>query len=209
MDMQEPVVLGFYGESNTGKTATIVKLIKKLKEENLKVAAIKVTKKDIVLDNKGKDTYRFGKANCNTIVFLSNIEMDFIFKNKLNLISIISTINKISFCDVILIEGCSEKDIPKIRFGKSKEMRENTLFNYDGNFEKIYNYIIERVQKHKESEIELFHLKVNGEKILLSDFPTRFIKNTLLGMISDLKGIDGKINNLEISFKNGKNHRLK
>jgi molybdopterin-guanine dinucleotide biosynthesis protein MobB len=205
MNIRESVVLGFYGESNTGKTTTIVKLIKKLKNDNLKVAVIKVTKNDLFLDTKGKDTYRFGEADCNNIVFLSNIEMDFIFKNKLSLISIIETINNIGFCDVVLIEGCDSKSLPKIRFGKNKDIRENTIFDYDGNVEKIYNYIIERIQKQRDSEIELFVLKVNGKKILLSDVTNRFIKNTLLSMVSNLKGVNCKISDLEISFENGKN----
>jgi hypothetical protein len=44
-------------------------------------------------------------------------------------------------------------------------------------------------------------IKINGEKIPLSEFPAEFIKNTIAGMLSSLKGID-EINTVEIKFEN-------
>ncbi|MDG6219407.1 MAG: hypothetical protein QCI00_08195 [Candidatus Thermoplasmatota archaeon] len=36
-------------------------------------------------------------------------------------------------------------------------------------------------------------LEINGKKIPLSEFPEEFIKNTLIGMLSTLKGVDETI----------------
>ena len=43
-------------------------------------------------------------------------------------------------------------------------------------------------------------IKVNGKKIPLTEFPTKFIKNTITGMLQSLKGIDD-IQEVEIYFK--------
>ena len=42
-------------------------------------------------------------------------------------------------------------------------------------------------------------LKVNGKKIPLTEFPEEFITNTMIGMLSTLKGV-GKIKAVELSF---------
>ena len=71
--MKNPILLGFYGESNTGKTSIIVSLVKKLKQNHLKTAVIKITNKDVSLETAGKDTFRFGEVGCDAIIFISNI----------------------------------------------------------------------------------------------------------------------------------------
>lgn len=43
-------------------------------------------------------------------------------------------------------------------------------------------------------------VKVNGKQIPLTEFPSDFIKKTIIGMISSLKGVD-KIKDVEIRFK--------
>jgi len=42
-------------------------------------------------------------------------------------------------------------------------------------------------------------IKVNGEIINLTDFPEEIIKNSIIGMLKSLKGVD-EIKNVEISF---------
>ena len=44
-------------------------------------------------------------------------------------------------------------------------------------------------------------IKVNDKKIPLSEFPAEFIKNTILGMLKTLKGVD-EIEKVDISFRN-------
>ena len=49
--------------------------------------------------------------------------------------------------------------------------------------------------------METMLIKVNGESIPLTEFPTDFIKNTICGMLRSLKGVD-EIKDVEIKFKN-------
>jgi hypothetical protein len=44
------------------------------------------------------------------------------------------------------------------------------------------------------------NIQVNGKEIMLTDFPTEIIKNTICGMLKSLKGV-GEIKTVEISFK--------
>ncbi len=44
-------------------------------------------------------------------------------------------------------------------------------------------------------------LKVNGKEIQLTAFPAEFIKQTILGMLKALKGIDEEIKEVEILLK--------
>ena len=48
--------------------------------------------------------------------------------------------------------------------------------------------------------MENISIKVNGKEIMLSDFPTEIIKNTICGMLKSLKGVS-EINTVEIRFK--------
>ena len=43
-------------------------------------------------------------------------------------------------------------------------------------------------------------LIINGKKIPLTEFPEEFIKNTVLGMVSTLKGVDEDIETISLAF---------
>lgn len=145
--MKKPSIIGFYGKSNTGKTTLIVDVIKELIKENFKVATIKITNKNISIDTEEKDTWKYGKAGSELVVFSSPIETDFIHAKSKKTNQIIENINKIGEFDIIFVEGARDKNIPKIRLGDIAE-RNNTLFTYKGDFEglikKIKNEILRR-----------------------------------------------------------------
>jgi molybdopterin-guanine dinucleotide biosynthesis protein B len=67
--MKKPAVIGFYGESKTGKTTLIIEIIKRLTNEGLKVATVKITDKNIGIDTEGKDTWKYSKAGSELVVF--------------------------------------------------------------------------------------------------------------------------------------------
>jgi molybdopterin-guanine dinucleotide biosynthesis protein B len=144
--MKEPVVLGFYGESNTGKTSLIVNMIKKLKSNDYNVATIKITDKDVVIDSKEKDTRRHAEAGSSLVVFKTPIETDYIFKQSQTEKEIINKIQKIGNYNIILIEGSNDKETPKIRIGKI-EKRENTIFEYKNNFQQLTDFIIKKMEE--------------------------------------------------------------
>jgi len=197
--MKKPVVFGFYGESNTGKTSLIVKIIKKLKSGGYKVAAVKITDKKIGIDAKGKDTWKYNQAGSKLTALSSKIETDFLLNEKKDIDEIIRCINMLGSYDIILVEGAHDKNIPKIRLGNIKE-RQNTILSYTGNFDKLIKSIKKEMTKKDHGKEENLVIKVNGKKVPLTEFPSEFIKNTIVGMLGSLKGVDKDIENVEITF---------
>ena len=133
----KPFVLGFYGESNTGKTTLIVDIISHLTKEEFNVASVKISNKKVSIDSEGKDTWKHASAGSQLVVFASDNETDYMIKKKMKSSEIL---NFIDFLGIYDIEGAKDEKIPKIRIGKIKE-RKNTIFTYEDDFEKLIEYI--------------------------------------------------------------------
>jgi len=196
--MKFPILFGFYGESNSGKTSLIIKIVKKLGDEGYKISAVKITDKKISIDTKGKDTWKYSRAGSKLTVLSSPIETDYMLKENKGMAEIIQHIKELGEYDLIIVEGAHDKNIPKIRIGNIPE-RENTLLTYNGDFEAIINLIKNELNKVAKNMKEI-SIKVNGKQIPLTEFPSGIIKNTIIGMLNSLKGVDEKIENVEIKF---------
>jgi molybdopterin-guanine dinucleotide biosynthesis protein B len=144
--MKDPLIIGFYGKSDSGKTTLITDIIKKLKTEFHNVATVKITDKKIGIDKKGKDTWKHAKSGANLVVFKTEVETDFILKQTKTEKEIIEQIKKIGDYDIIILEGSKHKEIPKIRIGNIEE-RENTIFNYSNDFQKLIDFIKKQMEE--------------------------------------------------------------
>lgn len=197
--MKKPVVFGFYGKTNTGKTKLIEKIVENLTQDNYKVATIKKTDKKIGIDTEGKDTWKHTRAGAELVVFASPVETDIIVKKNIPVKGIIQYISEFGIYDVILIEGATDPKISKIRLGDIKE-RENTILEYQDNFEEIIKLIKKEIDLQQTSKINISIL-VNGKTVPLSEFPASIIHNTIVGMVNSLKGV-GRIDDIKIQLKN-------
>jgi len=144
--MKKPIIIGFYGESNTGKTTLILDIIKQLKSENYKIATVKITDKNIGIDMEGKDTWKHAEAGSNIVIFKTPIETDYMVKQPQTEKEIIEQIKQIGNYDIIIIEGSKEKEIPKVRIGNIEE-RENTIFTYSNDFQQLMDFIKEQMEE--------------------------------------------------------------
>ena len=81
--MSRNAVIGFYGESKSGKTTLIVKIIKQLKKDGLTVATIKKTDKNIEVDIEGKDTWKHRQAGATLVVLSSANNTDIMIGKKM------------------------------------------------------------------------------------------------------------------------------
>ena len=149
--MAKPFIIGFYGYSNTGKTTLIVDLVRTLSKKGYKVATIKHSDKKISFDTQKKDTYKHSQAGANPVVLSSASETDFIIKKKLTTDEVIKYLTIFEKTDVIIVEGAKNQSIPKIRIGDIKK-RQNTIFTYDNDFEKLNNFIEKNI---KDKEVKL------------------------------------------------------
>jgi molybdopterin-guanine dinucleotide biosynthesis protein B len=192
-----PFILGFYGRSLSGKTTLIETLLHHFVQKGYVVASIKKTDKQISIDKKGKDTWRFAKAGATLNIFSSASETDFIIKGVLETKKIIQCISCISHCDLIFIEGTRESWIPKISFG-GREKRENTIATFNGESEKVIELIQRELTKAQKENRAI--VKVNGNEVPLSEFPSAFLVNSICGMLKSLKGVED-INEFNIHWK--------
>jgi molybdopterin-guanine dinucleotide biosynthesis protein B len=138
--MKRPAVIGFYGKSNSGKTTLIVEIIKRLTNEDIKVATIKITDKKIGIDTDGKDTWKYSKAGSELVVFSSSNETDFLLNENMGVNEILNHIEVLGEYDIVIVEGARDKNIPKIRLGDITE-RENTIFTYAGDLDRLIKII--------------------------------------------------------------------
>ena len=193
-------VIGFYGKSDAGKTSLVLRLIRRLNEDGFKVATIKKTDKKIGMDRMGKDTWKHSQAGATVVVLSSPVETDFIVKEKQEISDIVRQITLLGSYDVILVEGADDPNILKVRLGDIEE-RENTIGYYNENFEEIVKLIKEKSDDNTISNAgKNVYVKVNGKNVPLSFFPSTVIKNTVVGMLGSLKGVD-EIKEVELHFR--------
>jgi molybdopterin-guanine dinucleotide biosynthesis protein B len=140
--MKKPIIVGFYGYSNSGKTTLIEKLIKELNLRGKKVSAIKQSGHPVSMDSEGKDTFRFSLAGANPVVLSSSIETSIKTNKQLKIKEITELITKINRPDIIIIESARDSEIIKIRIGDI-ELRDNTIWTYNGNFEELVGKILD------------------------------------------------------------------
>lgn len=195
-----PFVLGFYGESNTGKTTLLVDLIQRLLNEGFTVATIKQTDKPISIDTQAKDTWKHAKAGASLVVFSTTTETSYLLQHQQTIQEMLQIIHQISPCDIVLIEGARDKIIPKIRLGSPTVERDHTVHLEAIDIEHIMAYIHQHINREGMTLESSIEVKVNGKSLPLSEFPAEFITSTILGMLSSLKGVN-TIHTVEIILK--------
>jgi len=107
-------VVALVGRSGSGKTTLLEKLIRELKRRGYRLAAVKHHHhSDLVLDQPGKDSWRFAHAGADHVVIAGPHRVIDIrtFEEEATLAQ---TIGAIRGVDLILIEGFKQADVPKI-----------------------------------------------------------------------------------------------
>jgi molybdopterin-guanine dinucleotide biosynthesis adapter protein len=144
---QKPFVLGFYGPSNSGKTTILIDLIKNFSNK-YRIASVKITDKNISIDQEGKDTFNHAKAGSELVVFSTGSETSFVFKQKQKVEQIIDKIMKTNNdIDIVFIEGVNDEDTSKIRIGDIEE-RSNTIASFEKNSEEVLVFVKGLIKKH-------------------------------------------------------------
>ena len=139
----ETRIIGFYGYSDSGKTTLIEKAISRLTKQGYAVGAIKETDKHLHRDQKGKDTRRFSDAGASMVALASPAGVTVFSDSGIEISHLIGLMMHSCYLDLIIIEGAREPWIPKIRIGEIEE-RENTVWNYNKDFEDLIAIILEK-----------------------------------------------------------------
>lgn len=143
-----PVILGFYGRSNSGKTTLLETVIPILKSMGLRVATIKQTHHKVSADTKGKDTWRHRQAGADPVVLSSYVETALFVGHKLSLEEMIRMLTYVTPVDIILLEGWKHEDVPKVFIGGEGKQMPGTLLHYQGDPTQVINLIQDMMQKN-------------------------------------------------------------
>lgn len=184
--MRKSKVFGVYGLSDSGKTKLLERIIAHFVEKGYKIATVKRTKKSITIDTTEKDTWRHHTAGANLVVFSSRCETDFLIYRKMSAVEIVRRISKFGDFDLIFVEGADDPSIPKIRVGGGST-RSNTIASYKGNIKEIFTLIQKELTR--KSSLPQLLITVNGKNVPLTEFPKQIITQTIVGMLTTLKGV--------------------
>jgi molybdopterin-guanine dinucleotide biosynthesis protein B len=210
-----PPIVSIIGNSKSGKTTLIEKLIQELKLRGYRVATIKHTPQGVNFDEPGKDSWRHIQAGSEATAVSS--------PDKIVMMKPIvqeATLDKIAYFlgedyDIILAEGFKQGNAPKIEVHRkdagpllrdikkligivTDEPLETKArqFSFDD-----VNALVDLLEKgFVKPQKERISLHVNNMPITLTTFPKQFISNVLLAMASCLKGVGG-VKSLQIFLK--------
>ncbi len=105
-------------QSETGKTTIIEKLLPELKQQGLRVAALKGNLSHFELDTPGKDSRRFAKAGAD-LAGLTTPDGFFLFGQSGDQDSITAAAAMLDSFDLVIIEGNKKSKNPKIEVVRS------------------------------------------------------------------------------------------
>jgi len=149
-----PCIIQVVGKKDSGKTSSIEKAVKKLKERNYTVAVIKHSHHEI--DLQGKDTFRFWNAGADIVIFNDSKCVAF-YKCNLDLIFLLPV-------DVVIIEGYKE-----LNLGKKIEI------NSPSEIDKVAEKIVKEAEGCKEEH----YILIDGKKVVCNNSLTLALYNLM------------------------------
>ncbi|NHJ47880.1 MAG: molybdopterin-guanine dinucleotide biosynthesis protein B [Asgard group archaeon] len=112
-------VFTIIGYTNSGKTSTLVEIIKELVTRRYEVNTMKAVHiEGFSIDQKGKDSWKHREAGAKVTATRSDTETAFMYQKSMSVKELIEFFN----CDYLVLEGFTkEKDVPKILCAKNTD----------------------------------------------------------------------------------------
>lgn len=108
-------VFGFTGFSGSGKTTVLEQMIPLFVQKGLRVSLIKHAHHNFDVDKPGKDSYRHREAGCTEVMLVSGKRWALMHELRGDAEPTLEEqIARMSPCDLLLIEGYKNSEIPKI-----------------------------------------------------------------------------------------------
>jgi len=210
-----PPVVAIVGKSKSGKTTLIEKLISELKSRDYRVGTVKHAPLEVDVDKPGKDSWRHIRAGSEATAIVASDKIVLIkpVTHTVGLDEIVRFFGE--DYDIILAEGFKQSGTPKIEVHRKEvgpplssvrkliaiatdepletKTRQFSLQDITGLADLLENGFI-------KPQGERTSIYVNNNPLSLTAFPKNIITNTLVAMVSSLKGI-GNITSLEIFLR--------
>jgi molybdopterin-guanine dinucleotide biosynthesis protein B len=209
-------IIAFIGNSESGKTHLLRKLIAELKRRGYSVSVIKHCAHGFNLEEQGKDTAQLMEAGSDSVGMYSPDSMA-VFQQKKNEWDVQKIAREFMKCsNFILVEGARSnqkfKKIEVLRKGVSEKLScspeelvavvsdfdagmDLPLFHPE-DIEKIADFL-EKMEHEKQSQI---HLAIDDVSISMNPFVQKIFTHVLMGMIHSLEGIPENPECITLSF---------
>lgn len=107
-----PPVLAIVGQSRSGKTTLIEKLIPEMKRRGYRVGVIKHTHHQVAFDTPGKDTHRHKAAGADAVILACAGQVAMVKDTDANRLE--NVLPLLDDMDIVIAEGYKRADCPKI-----------------------------------------------------------------------------------------------
>jgi molybdopterin-guanine dinucleotide biosynthesis adapter protein len=113
-------VFGISGFSGSGKTTLITQLVGRFRDDGYTVSAIKHTHHGFDLDRPGKDSYRLRSAGCGEVLLVGDQRLALMQEYPDGAQPALpQLLAKLAPCDLVLVEGYKDSDLPQLRLHRS------------------------------------------------------------------------------------------
>jgi molybdopterin-guanine dinucleotide biosynthesis adapter protein len=119
--MKKPFIIGITGHKKSGKTTLVEYLAKGLSSKGLIIGTLKTTTHKIEFDTPGKDTYRHRKAGA-SVTLIRSADQIALYSDQ-NYLNQELLWNIFSGCDIVIVEGDSKSENPKVYVASNQPMR--------------------------------------------------------------------------------------
>jgi molybdopterin-guanine dinucleotide biosynthesis adapter protein len=216
-------IISVVGLVKSGKTTFIEALVRELSRRKYRVGTLKHTSHSFEMDSEGKDSYRLKQSGSIVGGVFTDDSIGIVrdLDDSQDLDRIIADVY--SDMDLVIIEGYKLGKYPRIIVLKENDLESETKpyrdeeiiavvgegeadtgLNYYGKYEvkKIADLLeLEFIKPYSIQEIDLY---INNKPVLLNEFVQKTVKNIINAIIDSLKGIDKKIEEIDLRYKAGK-----
>lgn len=132
-----PKVFGFAGYSGAGKTTLLERVIPEITKRGLVVSVIKHAHHNFDIDKPGKDSYRHRQAGAHEVLLTAGKRWVLMHELRQETEPTLEAqIQRLSHCDVVVVEGFKKAAIPKIEVYRSNNGKP-LLYPEDGHIRAV------------------------------------------------------------------------
>lgn len=197
--------IAFVGNSGTGKTRLLCRLIPELKRRGYSVATVKHCHHGFTLSPEGKDSWKLAESGSESVCMVGPDQIGLLQKNTSS--PDLSTIagRYFNHPDIVLVEGGRKSEhlnkIELLRKGVSEEVgtSPNELLAVVSDVEvpadaPVFHpdqiaEIADLVESLRENQDSRVRLDINGISIPIKKFVQNIFEKTIVGLISTLRGV--------------------
>jgi molybdopterin-guanine dinucleotide biosynthesis protein B len=128
MNDRRPPVFGISGWKNSGKTTLAERVVGELTRRGVRVATVKKAHHNVDVDTPGTDSYRHRQAGAREVALVSSRRVAIMREiDEGQAPGLGEILDRLSPCDVVLVEGYKAADHPKIEVRRKASKRDGAL----------------------------------------------------------------------------------